>query len=169
METQPDLFAWPQEVSDNGLAVLKYFESCRLTAYWDAHGRIWTIGWGDTGPDVVEGLTISKREADARLARRLASEFVPGVLSVLQRRPTQGQLDAMVDLAYNVGVRAFQDSTLVRLYNAGEDGGAAAEFPRWNRSGGQVLLGLRRRRAADRALFEGRSGHEAIALGKAVS
>lgn len=160
--------ASPTSMSPDGLAILQYFESCRLEAYWDADGKVWTIGWGDTGPDVVEGLRITQAEADQRLQRRLAREFVPGVLKALTRPATQAQLDAMVDLAYNIGVAAFQGSTLVRLFNAGDQAGAAEQFPRWNKSGGKVLLGLRRRRAADSARFLGASGAEAIKIGAAV-
>lgn len=159
----------PITMSPQGLQVLQHFESCRLTAYWDATGRVWTIGWGDTGPDVHEGLVINQGEADARLERRLGLEFVPGVLSCITRSMTPGQLDAMVDLTYNIGVAAFQSSTLARKFNAGDVTGAADEFPRWNRSGGQVLLGLRRRRAADRVLFLGASADEAIRIGRAVT
>lgn len=158
----------PITMSLEGQKVLKYFESCRLKAYWDANGRAWTIGWGQTGPDVHEGLVITQAQADQLLRMRLSREFVPGVLSALSRSVEQCELDAMVDLAYNIGVAAFQDSTLVRKFNAGDIGGAADEFPRWNRSGGKVLLGLRRRRAADRALFLGASGAEAIEIGAAV-
>ncbi|WP_298016634.1 lysozyme [uncultured Castellaniella sp.] len=161
--------AAPITMSPQGLRVLQHFESCRLRAYWDATGRCWTIGWGDTGPDVYEGLVIDQGEADARLERRLALEFVPGVLAAITRSMTKGQLDALVDLAYNIGVTAFQGSTLVRKFNAGDTRGAADEFLRWDRSGGQVLLGLRRRRAADRALFLGAGGAEAIKIGEAVS
>ncbi len=160
--------ASPTDMSADGLAILRYFESCRLEAYWDADGKVWTIGWGDTGPDVVQGLRITQAEADQRLQRRLAHEFVPGVLNALTRPATQAQLDAMVDLAYNIGVEAFQGSTLVRLFNAGDQAGAAEQFPRWNKSGGKVLLGLRRRRAADRARFLGASGAEAIKIGAAI-
>ena len=155
-------------MSPDGLAILQYFESCRLEAYWDADGKVWTIGWGDTGPDVVKGLRITQAEADDRLKRRLAREFVPGVLASLVRPVSQAQLDAMVDLAYNIGVGAFQSSTLVRLFNAGDQAGAAEQFPRWNKSGGKVLLGLRRRRAADRARFLGASGAESIKIGAAI-
>ncbi|MCH1880943.1 lysozyme [Alcaligenes ammonioxydans] len=160
--------ASPTGMSADGLAILRYFESCRLEAYWDADGKVWTIGWGDTGPDVGQGLRITQAEADQRLQRRLAHEFVPGVLNALTRPATQAQLDAMVDLAYNIGVEAFQGSTLVRLFNAGDQAGAAEQFPRWNKSGGKVLLGLRRRRAADRARFLGASGAEAIKTGAAI-
>lgn len=160
--------AAPTGMSPDGLAILQYFESCRLEAYWDADGKVWTIGWGDTGPDVVKGLRITQAEADQRLQRRLAREFVPGVLKALTCPVSQAQLDAMFDLAYNIGVSAFQGSTLVRLFNAGDQAGAAEQFPRWNKSGGKVLLGLRRRRAADRARFLGASGAEAIKIGAAI-
>ncbi|MGF7466533.1 lysozyme [Alcaligenes nematophilus] len=160
--------AAPTGMSPDGLAILQYFESCRLEAYWDANGKVWTIGWGDTGPDVVKGLRITQAEADERLRRRLAREFVPGVLKALTRPATQAQLDAMVDLAYNIGVSAFQGSALLRLFNAGDQVGAAEQFPRWNKSGGKVLLGLRRRRAADRVRFNGASGAEAIKVGAAI-
>ncbi|MCX5470461.1 lysozyme [Alcaligenes sp. A-TC2] len=160
--------AAPTGMSPDGLAILQYFESCRLEAYWDADGKVWTIGWGDTGPDVVKGLRITQAEADERLQRRLAREFVPGVLKALTRPATQAQIDAMVDLAYNIGVSAFQGSMLVRLFNAGDAAGAAEQFSRWNKSNGKVLLGLRRRRAADRMRFQGSSGNEAIRVGAAI-
>lgn len=158
----------PVGMSADGLAILRYFESCELEAYWDADGRVWTIGWGDTGPDVVKGLCITQAEADERLQRRLSREFVPGVQAALTRPATQAQLDAMVDLAYNIGVSAFQGSTLVRLFNADDQAGAAEQFLRWNKSGGKVLLGLRRRRAADRARFLSASGADAIKIGAAI-
>lgn len=160
--------AAPTGMSPDGLAILQYFESCRLEAYWDADGKVWTIGWGDTGPDVLKGLRITQAEADQRLQRRLAREFVPGVLKALTRPATQAQLDAMVDLAYNIGVSAFQGSALVRLFNAGDQASASEQFLRWNKSGSKVLLGLRRRRAADRARFLGTTGAEAIKIGAAI-
>ncbi|WP_374697932.1 hypothetical protein LQZ44_05185 [Alcaligenes nematophilus] len=36
----------------------------------------------------------------------------------------------------------FKGSTLVRLFNAGDQAGAFEQFLRWNKSGGKVLLGL---------------------------
>lgn len=159
----------PITMSQEGQKVLKYFEQCRLKAYWDAKGKVWTIGWGHTGPDVYEGSVITQARADQLLRDRLANEFVPGVLTVINRSMAQNEFDAMVDLAYNIGVDAFQDSTLVRKFNAGNSQGAADEFPRWNKSNGEVLLGLRRRRAADRAMFLGASGDEAIKIGAAIT
>lgn len=152
-------------MSPAGLRVLRYFEGLRLTAYQDAVG-VWTIGYGNTGPDVKPGMTISIDQANEMLERRLEREFVPGVLAVITRSMRQHELDAMVDLAYNVGVAAFQKSTLVRKFNDGDRVGAANEFLRWDKAGGKSLLGLRRRRAADRALFLGATADEAIEIGR---
>ena len=158
----------PITMSNEGLLVLRNFEGLRLKAYRDPVG-IWTIGYGYTGPDVHEGLVWSQAQADKALRDRLSREFVPGVLAVITRSMRQCELDAMVDLAYNIGVAAFQGSTLVRKFNAGDAAGAADEFLRWDKAGGKSLLGLRRRRAADRALFLGATGKEAIEVGRAVT
>lgn len=159
------------KTSSEGIAVMMYFENCRLTAYPDpaTGGDPWTIGVGDTGPDVVEGLTITKSEALARFANRLAREFEPGVERALRIPATQCQADAMICLAFNIGLGNFARSTLVAMFNDGDMIMASREFLNWNRAGGKVMLGLRRRRAAEQALFDGASGVDAIAIGAAVT
>ena len=154
-------------MSKEGQKVLRYFEGLRLTAYKDLAG-VWTIGYGHTGPEVREGLTWTIEQAEEALQRRLANEFAPGVLAVITRSMKQHELDAMIDLAYNIGVSAFQTSTLVKKFNAGDTAGAADEFLRWDKAGRPLVsvLGLRRRRAADRALFLGFSAEEALEIGR---
>lgn len=116
-------------------------------------GDPWTIGYGDTGPDVRPGLTITEAEAEERLLRRLEEEFEPGVERMLAVEVTDNQFSALVSFAYNVGLRALSESSLLRLVNAEDIEGAAAQFSRWNKSGGKVLDGLITRRAAERELF----------------
>lgn len=149
-------------VSDQCIALIKHYEGVELQAYRDPVGIV-TIGFGDTGSHVKMGDTITLAEAEDRLRRRLDGEFVPGVLEALTREPRQCELDAMVSLAYNIGVGAFKRSTLVRLYNSGSDG-VADQFPRWDKAGGKSLLGLRRRRAAERLVYLGHSAADAIAI-----
>jgi len=57
--------------SKTGEALTEGFEGCRLTAYQDVAG-VWTIGYGTTGPDVVEGLVITQDEAVVRLEKGIA-------------------------------------------------------------------------------------------------
>ncbi len=100
-------------------------------------------------------MTITAQEADERFARRMTREFEPAVRAAVQVQLTQRQFNALVSIFYNAGVDAMAGSTLVRLLNAGDFGGAAAQFPRWNKSGGVVLKGLQRRREAERLIFLG--------------
>lgn len=156
--------------SDQGIALLHHFEGCRLEAYPDpgTGGDPWTIGWGDTGPDVVPGLVITQAEADRRFADRLAREFEPGVLAAVRVPLTQHQFDALVSLAYNIGLAALNRSTLLRKLNTGDYVGARAQFGRWTRAGGRAMRGLQRRRAAEAAMFGGADVLAAIAAGDAA-
>jgi lysozyme len=142
------------QVSANGIALTKSFESCRLAAYPDpgSGGQPWTCGWGSTGPDVHQGTVWTQAQADARLAEDLAcaAQAVNGLARVVL---TQNQFDALCDFTYNVGAGNFRSSTLLRLLNAGDIQGAADQFGKWIVAGSQIMPGLVRRRAAERALF----------------
>lgn len=180
-----------QHLGEQGTYLCHYFEQLKLRAYPDPgsplfkalmrekidpyslqavpakfvqlSGAPWTIGWGDTGPDVVPGLVITAEQADQRFARRMSSEFEPGVRAAVRLVLAQHEFDALVSIFYNVGVGAMRASTLVRKLNAGDRAGAAAEFPRWNKSAGERSKGLDRRREAERVLFLGTAAREAIA------
>lgn len=136
-----------------GRELIERNEGLRLNAYQDSVG-VWTIGFGDTGPDVVEGLTITREEADQRFSRRLAREFEPAVDRVCEGVPTkQGEFDAMVSLAYNIGTGAFAKSSVARMHRAGNTQAAAEAFALWNKAGGRVLAGLTRRRQEEADLY----------------
>ena len=156
--------------SPNGIAVLKYFESCRLKAYPDpaSGGAPWTIGWGHTGREVTSGLVWTQAQADAQLTTDLVSreQAVSKAATVPLK---QGQFDALVDFVYNLGAGNLQTSTLLRLINANDMTGAVKQFASWNKAGGKVMAGLTRRRAAEAALFTGSSGADAIAAGVAAA
>jgi lysozyme len=142
-------------------------------------GAPWTIGWGDTGNAKV-GMVISQQEADDRFERRMRNEFEPMVRKALLRGITQGEFDGYTSGVFNVGpggrdrdglirLRSGEPSTVLRRLNAGDTLGAANALLAWNKAGGQVMLGLRRRRAAERALMLGSTGREAIAIGAAIT
>lgn len=143
------------EMSKNGLALLKSFEGCELTAYQDPVG-IWTMGYGWTQPvngkSVGKGMTITQGVADSLLCSGVV-QYEKGVTGLVKVAINQSQFDALVDFAYNLGVKALEGSTLLKKLNAGDYTGAADEFPKWNKAGGKVLNGLVKRRAAERSLF----------------
>ncbi|EPK1682110.1 lysozyme [Klebsiella aerogenes] len=146
------------QTSNEGIALIKGFEGCRLTAYPDpgTGGAPWTIGYGWTlpvdGKPVRPGMTIDQATADRLLKTGLVS-YEKDVQKIVKVKLTQGQFDALVSFAYNIGSRALSTSTLLKKLNTGDIKGAADEFLRWNKAGGKVLSGLTRRREAERALF----------------
>ncbi|MCK6835579.1 lysozyme [Enterobacter asburiae] len=143
------------QTSDKGIALIKQFEGCKLTAYQDSVG-VWTIGYGWTQPvdgkPIRAGMTIKQETADRLLKTGLVS-YESDVSRLVKVGLTQGQFDALVSFTYNLGARSLSTSTLLRKLNAGGYAGAADEFLRWNKAGGKVLNGLTRRREAERALF----------------
>lgn len=145
------------KISNDCIKLVAKSEGCRLAAYRCPAG-VWTIGYGHTGPDVRPGLVITQDRARQLLADDLA-KFADGVNEICAGLAlTQGQFDALVSFAYNLGVGALAGSTLMRLLRAGDVAGAARQFGRWNKADGKVLPGLVVRRAAERDLFSGCSG-----------
>lgn len=145
------------QTSDKGIALIKQFEGCKLTAYQDSVG-VWTIGYGWTQPvdgkPIRAGMTINQETAERLLKTGLVS-YESDVSRLVKVGLTQGQFDALVSFTYNLGARSLSTSTLLRKLNAGDYAGAADEFLRWNKAGGKVLNGLTRRREAERYLFLG--------------
>lgn len=133
--------------------LVKRFEGFRSKPYRCPAG-IATIGYGHTEGVTLSDPPITEEEAAALLHRDIQI-FGAGVLRLVTVPLTQGQFDALVSFAYNVGLGNLQRSTLLRKLNAGDYAAAADEFSRWTRArGGQILAGLVRRRTAERGLFE---------------
>ena len=138
------------KISRDGLALIKQYEGCRLEAYRCAAGVL-TIGYGSTGSHVKEGMKITQPEADQLLSLDLV-RFERAVIS-LANKPSQPQFDALVSFAFNLGEGALRSSTLLKLHNQGLYIDAANQFTRWNKAAGRVLLGLTRRREAEKKLY----------------
>lgn len=137
--------------SPNGQMLIKKFTTLHLTAYQGANG-IWTIGYGHTGPDVKADTVITQQEADQLLINDLV-RFNNGVNALVTVKINQNQFDALVSFCYQLGVGSLQNSTLLRLLNAGNYQAAADQFPRLDRAGGKEVAGLLAQRNAERQLF----------------
>lgn len=142
----------PLNTGSAGLELIKSFEGLRLEKYRDAVGK-WTIGYGHLileNESFPGALTLAEAEdllrADLNMTER-------GVRRQVTVDLNQNQFDALVAFAFNVGLGNLQSSTLLRLLNQGQYPAAADQLPRWNKAGGKELLGLTRRRAAERKLF----------------
>ncbi len=143
-------------VSNSGMVLICGFEGLKLKAYDDGVG-VWTIGFGTTvypnGIKVKKGDTCSEAQAKAYMAHDL-KKFESAVNSAVTVQINQSQFDALVSLAYNIGVGAFEKSTLLKKLNLCDYKAASAQFNVWNKGGGKVMQGLVNRRAVERKLFE---------------
>jgi lysozyme len=145
-----------------------------LIAKWEGFSPTWytdvagveTIGYGLTRP-LLEAVNIADvegpiTEAEGRVLLKavVTQHFAPKMARSLDRGRAQQEIDACTSLAYNIGVGTFQNSTLVRHYNAGNTGKAAEEFLKWvyitdpQTGEKKVLEGLVRRRRDEKALAE---------------
>ena len=146
-------------IGEAGLALIKQFEGCRLTAYKPVPTETyWTIGWGHYGPDVREGQTITQAQADAMLAedcQRFADAVDNPAYCPLTAQLNANQRDALISFTFNCGAGCLKTlckgRTLPQICTA---------MALYNKSGGKPLAGLTRRRKAEQELFNTPIGKE---------
>ncbi len=111
---------------------------------------VWDIGYGHVcnkdHPALLPQAAVDLLIADV-------NRFGESVDEQLDVPVSQFEFDALVSFAFNLGINALAGSTLLRKLNQMDFDGAAHEFPRWNKSGNKVVLGLIKRRAAEIAMF----------------
>ncbi|WP_435521244.1 lysozyme, partial [Bartonella silvatica] len=66
---------------------------------------------------------------------------------------TDCQFAALVSFFYNIGIKAFCKSSLLKKLNQGDYDCISAELQKWNKVGGKPLQGLSNRRAAEAGLW----------------
>ena len=116
------------KASEELIEKIKEFEGYSNTAYRCAAG-VWTCGWGHVR-GVTATTTCVKSEAERWLKEDLAP--VEAYVGTIGQVRTQGQFDALVDFAYNVGCDALGRSTLLKkIRSAAPDAEVRAEFMRW--------------------------------------
>lgn len=139
------------KTSDRGLQELIEEEGKRNEAYPDPKWgwAVPTIGVGHTGPEVHRGLVWTDQQVMDALRRDVQSRE-DSINRSVKTPLTQGQFDALVSFSFNVGIGAFESSTLLRKLNQGDVAGASAEFPKWCIP--DILIPRRQR---ERAMFDG--------------
>ena len=132
-----------------GIDLIKSFEGLELQSYRCA-SNILSVGYGHTGPDVREGMTITEERAEVLLKEDL-KYFEAAVHELITVPLQQQEFDAIVSFTYNTGKGALSDSTFRRRINAGDDKATCfhEEFPKWVNGANGPLPGLVRRRDAE--------------------
>ena len=155
------------KISARGIQLIKHWEGVRYRPYI-CSARLHTVGVGhvlypaqgrlpldqrDAFPlEPHDNRTFSKDEVDGILSTDLI-RFEVGVARLFPMVLTQGQNDALVSFAFNLGLGGVQRSTLRQKVLRGEIEEAADEFLKFTRGGGKILPGLVKRRNDERALF----------------
>ena len=155
------------KISARGIQLIKHWEGVRYRPY-TCSARLFTIGVGHVLYPAQGRLPLDQRDAfplEPHDNRTFSENEVNGLLSAdLQRFEigvarlfpvvlTQGQNDALVSFAFNLGLGGVQRSTLRSKILRGETQEAADEFLKFTRGGGKILPGLVKRRRDERALF----------------
>ena len=154
-------------VSDRAIKMIKHHEGVRQKPY-RCPAKLWTIGVGhvlypEQGKMKIEqrdgfplkpedNRTFTMEEVDGILKSDL-QRFERGVATYCPVELTQGQFDALVSFAFNVGLGTLQRSTLRQKVLRGDFEGAAEEFLKYCMAGGKILKGLQTRRIDERAMF----------------
>jgi lysozyme len=96
--------------------------------------------------NAIWGKTYTPAECKAQLDYDLArhAEGISHCVDI--NKLTDGQKVAFVDTAYNIGIRNFCTSSMMRLTNANDMAGACAALKRWVKVGDKVIRGLVNRR-----------------------
>lgn len=108
-------------------------------------GGVWTNGFGNT-KNGQQSVTVP--QALKQLGEN-ANEATYAVIVCLDVVPEQNEIDAFTSLTFNIGSRAFCQSTLVKKYRAGDKAGACKEILRWDYVQGKKVAGLTNRRRAE--------------------
>lgn len=141
-------------VSGHCVALVKHFEGFRSRPYTDAVG-VWTIGYGHTRGVGPHSRALTEHQAAQLLRRDLDRNYFPAVRALPTfEHLTQRQVDALVDFVYNVGPDGIATSSHVGFaLRARQWHLAANHLLDWDMAGGHHLLGLTRRRRAERRMF----------------
>lgn len=141
------------KASETGIALIKKYEGCKLTAY-QCPAKIWTIGWGNTtyldGSKVKKGDKVTQEQAD-ELFSLLLPKYEKMVARNLKIKVNQNQFDALVSFGWN----NWYSERLFQLVNSRA---LKPDLQQWWRThyitgGGVVLKGLVKRRREESELY----------------
>lgn len=164
--------------TQQGLAFIRVVEGDKLKAYYclagiktisvgvttdalhDADVRI-TYKDGVVSRDVLMNRAITQEES-RRVFAAVVDYFenaIEAMLGAKSKSALPHEFDALVSLAWNIGLGAFGRSSVLRRYLAGDKAGAAQAFLLWDKAKvngvRQTVRSLTRRREAERLMFLG--------------
>ena len=142
-------------LSAAALLLIATHEGFSPTPYKDTGGVV-TNGFGNATRSPDKPVTVVEALIDLQFNTHVTGR---GVSQCVTYPMTQGQYDAYVSFAYNVGVNAFCKSTMAKFANAGDKVASCNQFDRWVYVAGKDCRiasnncrGIVKRRAEEKAL-----------------
>lgn len=120
--------------------------------------KIPTIGYGNTYYANGKRVTLLDKEITKQQAfdmfKEIANRFAKRVDELVTSDINQNQFNSLVSLSYNIGIAAFQLSTLLKMVNENaKNPKIKDQFLRWNKAGGKVVRGLTLRRNEEAFIY----------------
>lgn len=140
---------------------IKNKEGLRLQAYQDS-ANIWTIGYGtikyNNGKSVKKGDVITIEEAEQLLTFEIIDKSVSVNAAIKPLQLSQNKYNALVSFAFNVGIGALINSTLLKRVKVNPDDDTIRDaFMMWDKAhvdGNLVVVeGLSNRRKEEADLY----------------
>lgn len=145
------------------ISLMKSYEKLYKLPYWDQTGELIsefkkgaTIGYGHLILSENEfniyknGITESQ---SVTLFKKDIYRFIQEVRTEVKEKLTQNEFDALVMLAFNIGIHAFKSSKILRIINGDLTENLKNAWKSFRRSQGHVSRGLINRREAELNVF----------------
>ena len=145
------------KLNNSGYLLITEFEGFSAKPYL-CSAKVPTIGFGNTyytnGTKVTLLDKPITRVQAFEMFKHTADKFASKVSKLVTSPLNQNQFNALVSLAYNIGIAAFTNSTLLKKVNINHnDKSIELEFLKWNKVNKKEVAGLTRRRLYESKVY----------------
>ena len=145
------------KLNNSGYLLITEFEGFSAKPYL-CSAKVPTIGFGNTyytnGTKVTLLDKPITRVQAFEMFKHIADKFASKVSKLVTSPLNQNQFNALVSLAYNIGIAGFTNSTLLKKVNINHnDKSIELEFLKWNKVNKKEVSGLTRRRLYESKVY----------------
>lgn len=141
-----------RKVPESAVELIRKYEGFRAKPYYCSAEEL-TIGYGHV---ILPGerfkIPMTKDYAEDLLTMDI-EQRAKVIDELLKVHVSDSQFGALVSFAFNIGLGAFKQSTMLKMLNDGKYTEAAGQFKRWIYADKKELAGLVKRRTAEKNLF----------------
>jgi lysozyme len=145
------------KLNNSGYLLITEFEGFSAKPYL-CSAKVPTIGFGNTYYPNGTKVTLLDKEITRvqafEMFKHIADKFASKVSKLVTSPLNQNQFNALVSLAYNIGIAGFTNSTLLKKVNINHnDKSIELEFLKWNKVNKKEVPGLTRRRLYESKVY----------------